>query len=139
MPVYGRQDGFSVTVSIDGRDFGVWRAREGGEGDSEEIKMRLGGMGPQVSLGGAQTMENVTVRKEFDLDGIANDVPWLMAGRGRLAATINSQPLDNDGNAHGRRVTWNGILKQVVYPEYDAEGTDPAEIELEISTDGNLA
>jgi hypothetical protein len=136
---YSRQDTFSVTVTVGGKNLGVFRGREGGVGDSEESKMRLGGMGPQVSLGGSQTMENVTATKEFDLDGIANDIPWLMAGRGRLKASCTVQPLDLDGNAHGRRVTWSGILKSVTYPEQDAEGNDPAEVELEIATDGNLA
>lgn len=139
MATYAREDTFQCTVTVDGRNLGVFRGRTGGAGDSEETKMRLGGMGPQVSLGGPQTMENVTVTKEFDLDGIANDVPWLMAGRGRLSASVVVQPLDEDGNAHGRRVTWTGKLKQVTYPDHDAEGNDPAEIELEIATDGTLA
>lgn len=139
MPTYAREDTFSCTVTIGGRDLGVFRGRTGGAGDSEETKMRLGGMGGQVSLGGPQTMENVTVSKELDLDGIANDVPWLYAGRGKLAAKVTQQPLDADGNAHGRRVTWSGKLKQVSYPEHDAEGNDPAVLELEIATDGTLA
>jgi hypothetical protein len=139
MTVLARQDTGRITVTIDGRDFGVFESKTGGSGDSEETKVRLGSMGPQVSLGGPQTMENVTLKKLFDLDGIGREVPWLMARRGKATAVVTVQPLDHDGNAHGQRTTYTGYLKQVTPPDVDAQSNDPAYLELEISTHGVVA
>jgi len=138
-PNIAREDTFEVTVTIDGRDFGVWEGRSGGAGDSEETKTRLGGMGPEVSLGGPQTMENLTIKKLFDLDGIANDLPWLFARRGKADVTVNNQPLDKDGNRRGRRWTYTGTLKAVTPPDYDHKGNDESFIECEIVPNGVIA
>jgi hypothetical protein len=139
MTTIARQDTFSCTVTIDGRNYGVFEGREGGAGDSEETKTRLGAMGPEVSLGGAQTIENVTVKKLYDLDGIGQDIALLYARRGRARCSITTQPMDKDGNVHGRGWTYQGILKQVTPPDYDAEGNDAAMIELEITVDSPVA
>lgn len=134
-----RTDMFQVTLKIAGRDYGLWLGRSGGAGDSEETKLRLGGMGPQVSLGGAQTMDNITCRQIFDSDGIGRDIAWLMGQRGKARCTCVTQPLDEDGNVHGSPFTYTGTLKAVTPPEYDAQGNDPAYIEVEVATDGNVA
>jgi hypothetical protein len=134
-----RADTWQVTATVDGRDYGFWLAREGGQGDSEETKLRLGGMGPQVSLGGAQTMDNITLRQIYDADGIGQDLPWLMGRRGKATVVCVTQPLDEDGNVHGKPFTYTGTLKAVTPPPYDAQGNDPAYIELEVATDGTVA
>lgn len=140
MTVLARQDMASISVTLDARDFGSdWQVRNGGAGDVDETKTRLGGMGPLVSLGGPQTTENVVLRKTVDYDGIWNDISWLYARRGKAIANVTEQPLDKNGNAHGKRVTWTGTLKQVTLPDYDANSNDAAMIELEISTDGLVA
>jgi hypothetical protein len=139
MPTYAREDTFAVSVTIDGRDFGVWENRTGGEGDSEDNKVRLGGMGPEVSLGGSKTLGNITLRKLYDLDGIGNDIAWLYAVRGRAPVVVTNQPLDQDGNVHGRRWTWQGVLKAVTPPDYDAQGTDAAYIEIEVAPSGDVS
>lgn len=134
-----RTDTWQVTATIAGHDYGSWLARTGGAGDSDETKMRLGGMGQQVSLGGPQTMDNLTLRQIYDADGIGNDLVWLMGQRGRARVVCTSQPLDQDGNSHGKPFAYTGTLKAVTPPEYDAQGNDPAYIEIEVSTDGNIA
>lgn len=139
MATIARQDTFSVTVVIAGRDFGVWEGRTGGMGDSEETKVRLGAMGPQISIGGSTTIENVTIKKLYDIDGIGNEIAWLYERRGKAPVSITTQPLDRDGNVRGKRFTYNGILKAVNPPEYDAEGNDAAVIELEVAVDSPVA
>lgn len=135
-----RQDTFNVSVVIDGVDYGGgWEARSGGAGDSEETKVKLGNMGGEVSLGGSVSVENITLKKLYDLDGIANNLTTLFARRGKAVVSITTQPLDYDGNACGTSFSYSGILKQVTPPEYDAQGNDEAYIELEVSTNSDIA
>lgn len=141
---YLRTDTWQIKATIDGKDFGVFEGRTGGAGDSEETKLRLGGMGAQVSLGGAQTLENITLRKLWDgmsdFSSSGNDVVWLYARRGKAEVTCTNQPLDQDGNIYaGKKFTFTGILKQVTVPDYDAQGNEGAFLELEVATDGNIA
>lgn len=135
-----RQDTFNVSVTIDGVDYGGgWDKRTGGAGDSEETKVKLGNMGGEVSLGGSVSVENVTVSKLYDLDGIANNIIALYARRGKAAVSIVTQPLDHDGNVYGPSFTYTGTLKQVTLPDYDANGNDASYVELEVSTNSDIA
>jgi hypothetical protein len=128
-----RADNFLITVTLDGRPLGVWDKWTGGEATSEETKYRPGGMQPHVSLGGAVTIENVTISK---LATGEDDVHYLIsrAGKGEVIAT--RQGLDADGNAFGRPLTYRGKLQRVAPAEIDSESSDPALLELEVAPVG---
>lgn len=135
-----REDMFEVSITVDGRDLGVWEKRSGGAGDSEDTKVRRGGLRGQASIGGPQTRENITAKKLFDLkaDAVALYL-WLDARRGKGDVTVNNQPLDRDGNSFGDGWTNTGILKQVTPPDVDADSNDAAYLEIEIGSDGDAA
>ncbi len=134
-----REDQYSVTVSIDGTDLGVFDKLTGGEVDSEETKFRPGGMQPHVSLGGYKTVNNVTVSRLYDLSRDHLKVPFLLDRVGKGTATISKQPLDTNGNPFGPPIVYTGKLKQVTLPDHDSESSDAAMIELEFSPSGTVA
>jgi hypothetical protein len=139
MTLLAREDMAAVSVVIDGVDLGVAAARTGGAGTTDDSKTRLGGMGGEVSLGGAQTRENITVRFHWDLDTVAQRYKWLESVRGRGRGVVVTQPLDPDGNPYGDRFTYTGTVVQVTPPDYDAQSNDAAFLEVEISADSPVA
>jgi len=140
-----RSDTWEITVQIQNilhpqrimLDTGVWDKKEGGQVDSEETKYPPGGMKPEVSLGGRQTVENVTLRRLYRLVRDHQDLSRvLIAGAGKARVTVAQQPLDIEGNVFGRPIVWSGILKRAAFPDVDSENSDAALVELEITPDG---
>lgn len=140
-----RQDQFRVTVSYRNArgewiQTGVWDKFSGGEADSEETKYKPGGMGQERSLGGSQTVSNVTVTRLYDI--VERDdhtlARTLRAGRGKYLMSVSKQPLDADGNAFGRPDVYTGMLKRVKTPDHDSETSSAGTWELEISSVGSI-
>ena len=138
-PAPTREDTWLVTLTLDGRDMGVWDTVSGGEIDSEEAKYRPGGMSPEISLGGSTTIGNLTVGRYLDT---ARDWPlikWLAGRVGKGRGVIGVTPLSTDGVRAGDPLTYGGTLKTVTRPDVDSTGTDAALVELEFTCDGNVA
>jgi hypothetical protein len=134
-----RTDQFALTVFVDGRALGVFDKLTGGEADSEETKYRPGAMAAQLSLGGSTSVSNITVSRAFDPERDGPLLPFLLASRGLKQAVASLQPLDQDRKPYGRPIVRQGKLKTVKSPEHDSEGNAAAMLELEISTDGDVA
>lgn len=128
-----RQDLFSIGVVIDGRDLKIFDKLSGGNADSDEIRYRPGGTPVQVSLGGSQTVENITVSRIYDLDRDNPLIGWLYARRGKAKAVVTVQPLDRDFNAFGSPTVYTGTLKAVQHPDVDSESSDAAMLALEVT------
>lgn len=126
-----REDTTLVTLRVDDVDFGVWDKKTGGNADSEEQKYPPGGMAKEVSLGGRQTHENITLSREFDWGRDLPSLGYLLDRRGKAGITIGQQFLDIDGNARSNPLTATGTLKSVQPPDHDSTGSDAALIELE--------
>lgn len=125
----------SVSVHIDFPglgDLGIWENRTGGEGDSDSVKHREGGMGPILALGGQQTLNNINVARRYDLTRDHPFIKTLYRARGRARATVVEQPLDEFGVAFGDPVSYSGKLKQVTPGSINANSNDVRMIELEI-------
>lgn len=133
-----RQEQYRVTASVDGQALGVFQSKSGGGGTSEETKTKEGGMTPEVALGGSQSIENVTVSRLYRADRDGAIYHWLYSRRGKGAAVVSQQSLDDDGNPFGPPHVWSGVLMSVSSPEHDAESSDKSTFELEISTNGSL-
>jgi hypothetical protein len=117
-------------------DTGVWDKRSGGELDSEETTYYAGGMVDRISLGGRVIPGNNTLSRLFRGERDQDTLGKLLSGVGKAPVRIVEQPLDLDGNAYGRPIVWNGILKKVTTPPRDSEGTGAAMIEIEVTTTG---
>jgi hypothetical protein len=138
-PVPTREDTWLITVAVDGRDLGIFDTFSGGEIDSEETKYRPGGMMPEISLGGARTIGNVTVGRYYDILRDHQVIKWLAARTGAGRGTIGLTPLTVMGERGAEPMVYGGTLKTVTPPETDSMGTDAAIVELEFTCDGNLA
>lgn len=134
-----RQDTYSVTVSLDGDDTGVWDKMDGGALDSEETKYKPGGLAPEVSLGGTVTVENVTVSRLYDLDRDHRGLVSSLLNRvGKGRCVVKKQPLDPDGVAVGDPLVYRGVLKAVTPPPVDSESNSAGLLEIEVSTQGSV-
>lgn len=129
-----RQDQYNVTVTVDTTQLGTFDKMTGGELDSEELKYKAGGMVPEISLGGSESVSNITLQRLYRLDRDLPLLPFLKSRVGKGAVTVSKQSLDVDGNPFGTPLIYNGKLKKVSPPEVNSEGANAALLELEISS-----
>jgi hypothetical protein len=134
-----REDNYSVTVVVAGKDLGVWDKCTGGEVDSDETRYRPGAMGKPISLGGQITVGNVVVSRMFDQIRDGAIAHWLIGLVGKGVIVVHKQPLDIDGNAAGRAFTYTGKLKKAQPPDHDSESSAVAMFELEMVPAGTVA
>jgi hypothetical protein len=132
-----RKDTWLVNLSVAGvGDVGVARKADGFDIESEEVKVRPGGMAPEVSLGGKRS-RNAATLTFWNNEQREAQTPALEraagAGDGAGACVITRQPLDGDGNPNGKVRTYTGTLRNVKPVEYDEDSNDPAELEVEIT------
>lgn len=138
-----RRDMFSIHLVVDGINWGsnpdayIWTTKTGGATTSETVKIYPGAMRKQVSLGGRQTTENITLTRPYgELDHGRLDK--LRAACGKAKCTVAVAPLDPEGNTWGNAETYTGTLMRVTPPDVDAAATtDGAMIEVEIDLDGD--
>lgn len=135
MPNPTREDTWIVTLNLNGVDEGIWDKKEGGEGDSEELKYPPGGMVDEISMGGRATLGNITISRFCDWARDWPKVPGWMNLRGAARATIGQQPGDIHKNPQGKPLVYGGTLKRVLPPEPDSTGSDESRIEMEFTID----
>lgn len=134
-----RLDQYSVGVSVDGVDLGIFDKMTGGEVDSDEVTYKPGAMGARVSLGGSQNVGVITVSRLYELDRDHSQVHWLMTRAGKGNAVVKKVSLDVDGNAYGIPLTYTGKLKMVKPPDPDSTAATEALLELDITPTGTVA
>jgi hypothetical protein len=130
-----REDTWYVRASVDGRELGVFDTHAGGEVDSEESKYRPGGMDAEISLGGRQTIGNVTVARYYD---VLRDHPlyvWLCSRAGKARGAVTWWPMTITGVVAGDGVTQHGTFKRAQRSDIDSNGGDAATLELEFTMD----
>lgn len=134
-----RQDQYDVTASVDGLGaLGTFDTFKGGEVDSDEQKYRPGGMSDPVSLGGAVTMGNVTISRNYLLDRDHPIIHTLLSLAGRAQISVCKQPLDVNKVPYGRPLIYKGKIKTVTPPEHDSTSSDPAMLEIEFVPTGTV-
>lgn len=137
-----REDTASISVSVkfpgDTRytNTGIWDKRSGGELDSSETKYTPGNLGDPISLGGRIIPGNNTLQRLFRGARDQDTLQKMFNAVGRSPVIVSEQPLDIDGNAYGRPIVWNGVLKKCTPPPRDSESQNAALIEIEVSTTG---
>jgi hypothetical protein len=130
------QQGFSVTVSKQGRDFGVFAGKTGGEVDRDVTEYYPGGMLPARKLLGVSTTGDLTVRK-LVADLSDDDVRVLFSDQQQPTEyTVTQQRLTASDRAAGRPLSQRGVIKGVTYPDHDSSSSDAAEIQIVFSMIG---
>jgi len=138
-----REDTYSVNVQVSRPD-GTWlnlgtaEKKSGGATDSEDVKVKLGGLQGELALGSSRTVENVTVSYLY-VQRIHDQAHFLHSRVGKADVIVTVQPLDGDGNVNGRSIIYPGKLKSFTLPDVDAESSDAAYAELEITCHNNIA
>jgi hypothetical protein len=118
------------------RDCGVFKAKEGGATTATESKGFPGGMQPQEAFASQPLVENVTLTGRAKVTNA--DVRRFLEQRvGKAEAVATGQPLDGDGNAAPvPPEVYTGILISYTPPAHDADSSDLADFQVEISTHG---
>jgi hypothetical protein len=130
------QQGFSVTLSKQGRDFGVWAGKSGGEVDRDVSDYYPGGMRPAVKLMGTSTTGDLTLRKLL-ADLSDDDVRSLLSDQqSDTQYTATQQRLTASDKAAGRPLSHRCVIKGVTYPDSDSSSSDAAEIQVVLSVFG---
>lgn len=127
-----REDAYRVTVKLDGADRGTWAKCSGGNVSSDDTTVYPGGMEEPLSLGGRRTYEALTVSKPYD----PADESALVERVGKGAVTVIKTPLDRNRAAYGKPVTYTGTLRAVNPPDHNADGSDAAMLEIEVTVTG---
>jgi hypothetical protein len=133
-----RKDQHKVTVTLDGKNLGVFDVMTGGEGDTTELNYKPGGMGAQISLGGIPTLGQVIVNRLYDLQRDHTQIHWIMSRVGKGHMVVKKMVLDPDGNNFGQPLTYQGTLKRCTPTEVDSNATDAALLELELTPTGTV-
>lgn len=137
-PTGARVDHFRVTMTLAGRDLGIWDTKEGGESDSEETRYRPGGL-PEESLGGADTVTQITCSRMFRRGRDDQQIAFMRSQVGSGTAIVKVLNSDADGNPIGTGETYTGVLKRVGPPQVDSNSSDVAMIEVEITPNAAVA
>jgi len=103
------------------------RTKSGGGIAGNAEKAFLGGMTPQVSIGGDPERDDITLTIAYT-DAVRADYNWLDALAGRGEATVTEQL-----NGVGGTDVFTGIVDQVNPPDYDAASNDLQELEVVVS------
>lgn len=113
----------------------IWENRTGGGAGSESTKHRPGNMGDQESLGGPQTLENVTIERRYDGTTLGPQrYKILKEARGRGRLTITEQQLDEFAVAFGDAISFQGKLVGVNLGGPNANSNGVRMLSLECET-----
>lgn len=143
MPVAAREDAALVTVSVldvDGTavSLGTFESRTGGDTDSQETTVQMGGIGVRRALGGQQTPVNVVVQGLYTDDRAAR-IKWLRSrvGKGTNMIVTESRQ-DGENVAVGDPQVWRCVLKRVKSPDFTSSNANPGMLEMEGTVDGSV-
>lgn len=140
-----RQDQWANTLAVqmDGRsvDLGVWDTLGGGDVAWSETKYSPGGMAPQRVLGGAKTVNNITLGRLLDAD---EKDDWsvlqrMMQQRSEVPATVTRQPLDVEGRPFGAPLVYTGKVIGVAPGDTDSNAEGAQIWTVTISTDATVS
>jgi|SRR5581483_172257 len=108
-----------------------WTSLEGGDVEAQTVNTLPGGMQPAVALGGPAKRNAVTVKRPYDTT-TDNVIVQLENQVGKSGAWVSFTLLDAEGNPGAHTETITGVLKQVLRPNFDANGSAVAYLSLVI-------
>ena len=102
-----------------------WSSLDGGDPEANNVKVFPGNMLPQQDLGGVVTWSDITITRPY------SDVVHPYYGQwanvtGRASMWVSYTPKDANGNPTGGTITYQGVLKAVRRPGYNAQNTGNA-------------
>ena len=137
-----RQDMATITVDLPDMspalppppNGGSWSMLEGGDLESEDTKVRPGGMVGQVNLGGPTTRTDATVSRPYSSE-IHPFIKRLENQAGNGSMKIHWTAMNAAKQALGNVFTITGILKNVTRPNWDSNATGAAMLAVVMGCD----
>jgi hypothetical protein len=131
-----REDMADIRVNVDGVPYGdSWYSIEGGNLEADDSKVRPGGMGNEVSLGGPTSREDVTAA--IPLSDVV--VGWHATLESKVIqdapVTITYKFLNRLKQGVGPTHSVTGTLKSAYLPDMDTSSGDAAMYEIILSCD----
>jgi hypothetical protein len=134
-----REDMADIKVSIDGTpypsDASSWYSVEGGNLEADDAKVRPGGMGNEVSLGGPTSRDDITV--SIPLTDVV--IGWHKTLEQKVIqdAPVNVKYtfLNRLKQPYGPTSTYTGTLKSAFLPDMDTGSGDAAMYQIIVSCD----
>lgn len=124
-----------ITATVGGQNIGVWDKFSGGDTSAKVAKHRPGGMGPEVLYRALPTYSNVTISRIYERARDHELVRRLQAinAAGESAMVVSKQPLDEDGNAWGSPIVYQGRLSDVKPGTTDSTSDTPTMVEIDLT------
>lgn len=136
-----REDTAIIHCSVSGVNFPStysWTSVQGGDISSESVYTRPGGMNPGVQLGGPKTRSDLTVKRQYTT-ALDPYLEQLEAAAGGARMSVTWKTLDADGNPNGNAHTLTGVLKEVQWPQFDANANAASFLTLVMACDQDPA
>lgn len=129
MPKIAQRQYLTKIAGVDG----LWATFSGGEANVDHTKIYDGGaITPDVISGNSQ-LSDITTSRPFDptRDGpIRAQLVRALAQQRAVTTTITRTPTDPDYTPNGDPEVYEVVLKTVTPTESDANGSDPARLQL---------
>ena len=133
-----RKNNYRVYGAVDGKDLGLFETWSGGDNDSDDTPY-TDGDGTDVSLGGKQSRDPITIGRRVKSDRDLPIYEWLVSRRGKGEAVFTKQYVDDEENPVGKPIIRRGKFKKVTDPEADKGSSDPSTFELELGSNSRAA
>lgn len=133
------QHQWRTTVSVAGRNLGLFQTFGGGENDADNQVDHPGGMEEQEVFGGLATRGDVTVARTYKLERDHQHAKFLDQQVGRGRCVVTRQPLNPDRSPAGEPVVYTGLLKTMTHPDSDSNSSDKNVVSLVITPDGPIS
>lgn len=127
----------SVRVIHDesGFDLGEFRSKSGGAREGENTLVRAGGMTAPLAMPGTSALSELTCARLLRHGADSGLVQRVHDWHGERF-TVNVQRLDAKGRpGFHRPEVYSGLLNTSTPPDVDADGNDPATLELAFTVD----
>ncbi len=134
-PLFLREDMAIIQVSVSGVKLPAvysWAYLEGGILEANSVFTRPGGMKPGIHLGGPPERGDVTIRRQMTPE-LQPYIILLEDVTGTASCAISYTWLDQNKQPAGGTNSFNGVLKAVQRPNYDANNTAAAFLGLVIA------
>lgn len=132
-----QETNFSVTLTVDGDDYGVWDSLEGGDVATESTTYRAGGMAAAEPLVGTPVTNEITITRGYRPDRDMDAEQRLLSRVGRWCI-VGRQVLDEYGIAptSGGLLVYDGIISRIDTPKHDSMGNAVTRLSVTVTVRG---
>jgi hypothetical protein len=118
-----------ISVTIDGKPFGIFDTLSGGATTADPTKRRAGG-GQMKSYAAHAGTDDLTVSRDYDRERDHEQIRRLRRRVGKAMASVSEQLLDDDFAPWGKPTTYTGRLTSVNPGDADSDSADVRMFEL---------